>query len=151
MGGNLASILMSLAGIHKRLDASWAIWDQTSLGSHRLAGPRDRARLGAGDPAGSRNEETTLPTLGNGGPFKYDHAPTHFLDIERSEAGPLCATEGDAVSDDLTTVLVERITCENCRGAINRHLASNRIQTELEHKHGRRGDRHPKLPSLGEE
>jgi hypothetical protein len=63
--------------------------------------------------------------LGNGGPFKYDHAPTHFLDIERSEAEPLCATEGDAVSDDLTTVLVERITCENCRGAINRHLAKN--------------------------
>jgi len=58
--------------------------------------------------------------------------PTHFLDIERSGTGPLCEAGDGAVGGDPTTVLVERVTCENCRDAINRRLANARIHAEME-------------------
>jgi hypothetical protein len=74
---------------------------------------------------------------------------THFLDLERSGTGPLCATEGDAVSDDPTTVLVERVTCEGCRDAINRRLASTGICADLQRNRGRQEDGRPEAMRFG--
>ena len=64
--------------------------------------------------------------------------PTHFLDVDRSGTGPLCEAGDGAIDSDPTTVLVERVTCKNCRDAINHRLAIVRINAELEHQIDRR-------------
>ena len=64
--------------------------------------------------------------------------PTHFLDIERSGTGPICAGEDGAASGDPTTVLVGRVTCEACLDAINRSLADARNRGVLNRKRDRR-------------
>jgi hypothetical protein len=66
--------------------------------------------------------------------------PIHILDIERLGTGTLCETIGGAVSGDPTTILVERVTREDCQEAINHRLASARIEAHLDQKHDRLKD-----------